>query len=313
MTKYYVEGSKVIYEKTGGNTTYYSYDEFGNVIAINYNGTQYYYIKNIQNDIIGILNSNLERVVSYTYDSWGNVISVKDANGNIITDQNNIGNINPYRYKGYILDKETNLYYLQSRYYSPEWQRFINADSVDIFSDENVDHILINNLYAYCLNNPINMVDPDGDVVQIVLILVVVSLLFTAADMYTAYKNPTPDNVVWAVIGATPLGKAGKLAKPVVKAAKTIATAKKAYSSIKITTQTMNHINVSKHLWSKVLKTPTNASINNLVQTAIKDGTWSTDKYGVSSILYEYNGSTIKVTGKVINKVFTVSDAWVVK
>jgi len=48
VTKYYLEGSKVIYEKTGSNTTYYSYDESGNVIGMNYNGSQYYYIKNAQ-------------------------------------------------------------------------------------------------------------------------------------------------------------------------------------------------------------------------------------------------------------------------
>ena len=63
-------GSKVIYEKTGNDLIYYSYDESGQVIGINYNNIQYYYIRNGQNDIIGILDDTLTQVVEYVYDSW---------------------------------------------------------------------------------------------------------------------------------------------------------------------------------------------------------------------------------------------------
>jgi len=118
-TTYYVSGSKVIYEKTGNNIIYYSYDESGNIIGLNYNNAQYYYKKNLQGDIIGILDSNLQEVVKYTYDSWGKVLTITDAQDNPITDESNIGHINPYRYRGYRYDKETELYYLQSRYYNP--------------------------------------------------------------------------------------------------------------------------------------------------------------------------------------------------
>ena len=79
VTNYYLEGNKVIYEKTGSNIIYYTYDESGNVIGLKYNDTQYYYIRNGQNDIVGILDSNLNQVVSYEYDSWGNILSIKDA------------------------------------------------------------------------------------------------------------------------------------------------------------------------------------------------------------------------------------------
>ena len=68
-TKYFLEGTKVIYEKTGNDTIYYSYDEIG-VVGINYNGTQYYYIRNLQGDIIGILDNTLTQIVQYTYSSW---------------------------------------------------------------------------------------------------------------------------------------------------------------------------------------------------------------------------------------------------
>ena len=159
-TKYYLDGSKVIYEKTEGqDIIYYFYDENGEVAGIKYKGEQYYFIKNIQNDIIGILNSNLEQIVSYEYDSWGQVISIKDNNGNNITDGTNIGIINPYRYRGYRYDSETKLYYLNSRYYNPEWGRFINADGL-LSTGQG---ILCHNMYAYCENNPVNNMDPDGD------------------------------------------------------------------------------------------------------------------------------------------------------
>ena len=87
------------------------HDESGNIIGLKYNNTQYYYIKNLQGDIIGILDNNLAQVVSYTYDSWGKLIAIKDANRNEITDTTNIGLINPYRYRSYRYDTETGLYY----------------------------------------------------------------------------------------------------------------------------------------------------------------------------------------------------------
>ncbi len=77
----------MIYEKTGEqDAIYYFYDESGAVAGLKYKNAQYYFTKNIQNDIIGILNSKLEQIVSYEYDSWGNVVSIKDKNGNAITD-----------------------------------------------------------------------------------------------------------------------------------------------------------------------------------------------------------------------------------
>lgn len=159
-TRYHLEGTNVIYEKKDGSNDiiYYSYDENGNIVGLKYNNTEYYYIKNLQGDIIGILDNNLQQIVQYTYDSWGNPISIKDANGNEITDTTHIGIINPYRYRSYRYDTETGLYYLQSRYYNPEWGRFLNGDNYG----GQIGGILTHNIYAYCLNNPINNYDPDG-------------------------------------------------------------------------------------------------------------------------------------------------------
>ena len=158
VTNYYLDGSKIIYEQTGSKITYYTYDEQGQVIGLNYNGTQYYYVKNAQGDVIGILDNNLNQVVSYTYDSWGNITGVTNTDGQEITSVTNIGSINPIRYRSYYYDKEMNLYYLQSRYYSPEWGRFLNPDALVDTKD-----LLGLNLYAYCDNNPVNKSDPTGD------------------------------------------------------------------------------------------------------------------------------------------------------
>ncbi len=136
---------------------YYIRDEEGSLIGLKYNHDIYYYIKNLQEDIIGITDSNYNVLCTYEYDSWGKVISIKDNNGNIIEDTSHIGIINPFRYRSYYYDKETKLYYLNSRYYNPEWGRFINADGI-IKAEANKY-----NLYIYCKNNPIKYVDYTGN------------------------------------------------------------------------------------------------------------------------------------------------------
>ena len=98
-------------------------------------GNVYYYRKDISGDIINNLDSNGKVVVKYVYDAWGNH-KVLDAAGTENTSDDFIGNINPIRYRGYYYDRETNLYYLISRYYDPEIGRFINNDSIDYIDPE---------------------------------------------------------------------------------------------------------------------------------------------------------------------------------
>ena len=159
-TKYCIENSLPIFEKTGNNILYYMYNDIDDLVGFKYNDILYFYLKNINNDIIGIIDSNYNVVAKYTYDSWGLILSITDENDNDISnDDNHIANINPFRYKSYYYDKETKLYYLGKRYYNPMWGRFLNADS---YISTGID-ILGYNMYLYANNNPINMIDSNGN------------------------------------------------------------------------------------------------------------------------------------------------------
>ncbi|MDO6355966.1 DNRLRE domain-containing protein [Caloramator sp. CAR-1] len=151
-TKYYLLGDKVILETNGTDTIHYSYDTQDNLVSMNLNNVEYYYVRNGQGDVIALIDSNGNEVVTYTYDSWGNIISIDG----ILKDTAGIKN--PYRYRGYRYDEETKLYYLQSRYYNPEWGRFVNADAIVGITGELLSH----NMFAYCNNDPVNMEDPNG-------------------------------------------------------------------------------------------------------------------------------------------------------
>ena len=149
---YYLNGMNIVFEDRAGSVLYYIYNE-DEVLGFVYDGVTYYYHKNILGDVIGILDSNYQEIVTYSYDAYGNILSITD---NSI---NNIGEINPFRYRSYYYDIETNLYYLNSRYYNPETGRFLNADGI-ISSNED---IISSNLFQYASNNFINNVDISGN------------------------------------------------------------------------------------------------------------------------------------------------------
>ena len=139
------------YDSSTNTTTYiiYIYDESG-VVGFKTgtsldNLTTYYFVKNLQNDVIQIIDINSNVVVEYTYDAYGNVF----ISGTL---SNTIGKLNPYRYRGYYYDEETNLFLVSSRYYSPELCRWISPDSIEYLDSESVNGL---NLYCYCLNDPV--------------------------------------------------------------------------------------------------------------------------------------------------------------
>ncbi len=130
----------------------FSYDANGKVVAVNYNGNYYYYLRNAQSDIVKLIDKTGATVVEYRYDSWGKLLS---TSGSLAS---TLGKNNPFRYRGYVFDEETGFYYLQSRYYNPEVGRFISSD-VLLSTGQGV---LGHNAYAYCGNNPIVREDTNG-------------------------------------------------------------------------------------------------------------------------------------------------------
>ena len=134
------------------NTLLFSYDAAGQVQAVNFNGTYYYYLRNGQGDIVKLIDGTGATVVEYSYDSWGKPLS---CTGTLAT---TLGALNPFRYRGYVYDEETQWYYLKSRYYDPETCRFISAD-VLLSTGQGV---LGYNCFAYCRNNPVYGLDSSG-------------------------------------------------------------------------------------------------------------------------------------------------------
>ena len=131
----------------------YTYGIGGGLLSIYYGGAHYYYLRNGQSDIIGLMDGSGATVVNYSYNAWGKVLSVTG------TLASTLGADNPFRYRGYYYDTETELYYLQSRYYDPETCRFLNGDVLMSTGQGVVGY----NTYVYCLNDPVNMTDVDGE------------------------------------------------------------------------------------------------------------------------------------------------------
>ena len=149
---YTLDGTKILRETWGNNTLIPLYDNEDGVCGILYNNVPYYFIKNLQGDVIAIVDKDARTVARYSYDAWGVCSVTLDSVG--------IATINPFRYRGYYYDEEIELYYLQSRYYNPSIGRFIVADKVEILIQEEM--ILFANLMTYCLNEPVLRIDSFG-------------------------------------------------------------------------------------------------------------------------------------------------------
>ena len=152
VTEYQWAGDLLLSEKTDGRIIWYCYDSQANLISVTIRGITYFYVRNVQGDIIALVDADGKVVVKYTSDSWGKVIAVTGELADTVGVQN------PFRYKGYYYDNETGMYYLKSRYYDAEIKRFICADGY--FSTGVGKHDC--NMFLYCNNNPIMNVDVNG-------------------------------------------------------------------------------------------------------------------------------------------------------
>ena len=173
---YTLNGSQIVTEtwttksssgaETPNHFLVYLYDENGAPVGLQYRNKSdaknvfytYYFEKNLQGDIIAIYTESGTKIGSYTYDAWGNC-TISTESGTTTIQKRIVRTLNPFRYRGYYYDTDTGLYYLQSRYYNPQWGRFLNADGYVSTGTG----LLGYNMYAYCDNNPVMSADYGGE------------------------------------------------------------------------------------------------------------------------------------------------------
>ncbi len=184
-SEYYGEGSST--EKI-----VYLYDETGiiGMVHTTESGTTttYYFQRNLLGDVIGIYTTSGTKVGGYAYDAWGNCTITLNTNG--------IATRNPIRYRGYYYDEDAKLYYLNARYYNPEWRRFISPDDTAYLDPGSVNGL---NLYCYCGNDPVNYADPSGCFPVLACILGLTALI----GMGLTIGGVVSDNNVMTAIGLT--------------------------------------------------------------------------------------------------------------
>lgn len=151
-TSYTLHGKNIVHMTENGNELHFFYDVQNKPAVVVFNGTAYAYLYNLQGDVIGLVDSNGAKMVSYSYDAWGKMIS---KTGSLAS---TLGTIQPFRYRGYVFDEETGLYYLQTRYYVAQRNRFVNADTVLGC----MGYPLTRNIFTYCVNAPVVRTDDTG-------------------------------------------------------------------------------------------------------------------------------------------------------
>ena len=143
---------------TTANTTQlleFAYDAAGQPLTMTLDGTVYYYLLNIQGDVMGLVDGSGNLQAAFSYTAYGKAYSINNVSSMGTT----LASANPLTYRGYVLDMGTGIYYLQSRYYDPQLGRFLNADAYASTGQG----FLGNNMFAYCGNNPTVRVDIFGN------------------------------------------------------------------------------------------------------------------------------------------------------
>ena len=152
-------------DESGSENTeelHFFYDAQSRPAFVEYNGVKYRYVHNLQGDIVGIVDAAGNLVVVYRYDAWGKPLNITGSLADTL------GKRNPFRYRGYVYDEETELYYLRSRYYDADRNRFINSDGYITTGSGQFN----GNTFIYCNNTPASLIDPDGTSVLTAIIAV---------------------------------------------------------------------------------------------------------------------------------------------
>ena len=190
-TKYTLHGKNVVHMTSGTDELHVFYDAQNRPAVVVYNGVPYAYVKSLQGDIVAILDENGNTVVSYGYDAWGAPLW---CSGELAE---TLGKVQPFRYRGYVFDEETGLYYLRSRYYNPQIERFVTPDNT-FFLTCDIANPIATNLFGYCNNNPSTSSDNDGTVPYCAAIPLTYELLSSVVSFFLSI-NP----FVWIIVAAT--------------------------------------------------------------------------------------------------------------
>lgn len=171
---FFYSGDNVLYETDGNDKKLreYTYNENGQVETMTKGTDVYYYLYNYHGDVIALTDAGGNVVASYTYDSFGNILSKEGP----------LASENPYRYAGYRYDENTKLYYVIARYYNADNGVFLSVDPLrgDLEFPETL------NGYNYASNNPVMYIDPNGHnpIIIRVLQFTVVPILKYLAKKY---------------------------------------------------------------------------------------------------------------------------------
>ena len=216
VTEYTYLGSSLVYQVTNKGQSdevslYFYYDEAG-IAAFSYKSAEhptdnglYYYIRNPQGDILGIVDRTGTLIARYDYSAYGEyklVWAPEEVPSEQIQRNNRVRNANPFDYRGYYYDTETGLYYVSSRYYDPEIGRFLNSDETSYIYADGINYGV--NLFAYCENNPVNMYDPNGTIA--LLTCVIIGAIAGAAIGAIASKMIYGKVNGWWVLGGAIVG-----------------------------------------------------------------------------------------------------------
>ncbi len=313
ITFTYVDGKLI--RQTGGSGTIDFIYGAGGAIGFKFAGNTYIYRRNLMGDVTHIYTTDGTLVARYVYDAWGN--------HRIITNVDNIGTINPIRYRGYYYDTETDLYYLEARYYDPETGRFISQDSIDFLVP---DHLTGLNLYAYCNNNPIMYTDPSGcfAITTAIIIGAIVGAVvggtiggvvtYNSAKKSGATGGELLGKTILGVLGGAVIGGAigaaigygvGYLAGGTYASG---LTAKSVGTGVKTFVSQANKVNHVLNNPAHKLTGYTTKSMGRLMKKTLSKGIVGSYK-SVQSAYWAAMGS--EVTFVVIDNVIKISDMWI--
>ncbi len=118
--EYTLNGKNIVHLKKGTDEMHFFYDAQGKPGMVRFNGTDYFYVYDLQGNVVALIDASGSKVVEYTYDAWGMIL---ESNGTLAT---SLGYLNPFRYRGYVFDEESALYYIGFRYYKVNSRRIIS-------------------------------------------------------------------------------------------------------------------------------------------------------------------------------------------